>query len=88
MASAHELNLFLAGIEKKAFKQRFPNIYENIKDLGYELPFENVPISPAFHYCMGGIEVALNGLVKNFKNYMDRGDQFKEQVAIRMNSLN
>jgi L-aspartate oxidase len=42
--------------------------------LGYELPFENVPISPAFHYCMGGIEVALNGLVKNFKNLYAIGE--------------
>ena len=70
------LGIFLSfkNFEKKAFKQRFPNIYENIKDLGYELPFENVPISPAFHYCMGGIEVALNGLVKNFKNLYAIGE--------------
>ncbi|MFB1033410.1 MAG: FAD-binding protein, partial [Aliarcobacter cryaerophilus] len=31
-------------------------------------------ISPAFHYCMGGIEVALNGLVKNFKNLYAIGE--------------
>lgn len=70
------LGIFLSfkNFEKKAFKQRFPNIYENIKDLGYELPFENVPISPAFHYCMGGIEVSLNGLVKNFKNLYAIGE--------------
>ena len=43
--------------EKKAFKLRFPNIYSNLKDLGYDLPFERVPISPAFHYSMGGIDV-------------------------------
>ncbi|MFX4243673.1 FAD-binding protein, partial [Aliarcobacter butzleri] len=24
--------------EKKAFKQRFPNIYANLNNLGYELP--------------------------------------------------
>lgn len=70
------LGVFLSfeNFEKKAFKQRFPNIYENIKDLGYELPFENVPISPAFHYCMGGIEVDLDGLVKGFKNLYAIGE--------------
>ena len=62
------------NFEKKAFKKRFPNIYENIKDLGYELPFENVPISPAFHYCMGGIEVGLDTKVKGFKNLYAIGE--------------
>ncbi|AXK48774.1 L-aspartate oxidase [Aliarcobacter trophiarum LMG 25534] len=70
------LGIFLSfkNFEKKAFKKRFPNIYENIKDLGYELPFENVPISPAFHYCMGGIDVSLDGLVKGFKNLYAIGE--------------
>ncbi|QKF73009.1 L-aspartate oxidase [Aliarcobacter faecis] len=70
------LGVFLSfeNFEKRAFKQRFPNIYENIKDLGYELPFENVPISPAFHYCMGGVEVDLDGLVKGFKNLYAIGE--------------
>ncbi len=60
--------------EKKAFKKRFPNIYSNLKELGYELPFERVPISPAFHYSMGGIEVNLNGKVKGMKNLYAIGE--------------
>ncbi|MBL3520915.1 L-aspartate oxidase [Arcobacter lanthieri] len=60
--------------EKRAFKQRFPNIYENIKDLGYDLPFEKVPISPAFHYAMGGIQTEQNGLIKGFKNLYAIGE--------------
>lgn len=60
--------------EKKAFKQRFPNIYANLKDLGYDLPFERVPISPAFHYSMGGVEVTMQGKVKGMKNLYAIGE--------------
>ena len=60
--------------EKKAFKKRFPNIYLNLKDLGYELPFERVPISPAFHYSMGGIETSLDAKVKGMKNLYAIGE--------------
>ncbi|RBQ30917.1 L-aspartate oxidase [Arcobacter sp. FW59] len=69
-----QVYLSFENFEKKAFKQRFPNIYENIKDLGYDLPFENVPISPAFHYAMGGIQTEQNGLVKGFKNLYAIGE--------------
>ena len=60
--------------EKKAFKKRFPNIYSNLKELGYELPFERVPISPAFHYSMGGVEVTMDGKVKGMKNLYAIGE--------------
>ena len=60
--------------EKKAFKKRFPNIYLNLKDLGYELPFERVPISPAFHYSMGGVETSLDAKVKGMKNLYAIGE--------------
>src|SRR5690606_16530937 len=63
-----QIYLSFENFEKKAFKQRFPNIYANLKDLGYELPFEKVPISLAFHYSMGGIEDDLNAKVLNCKN--------------------
>jgi L-aspartate oxidase len=60
--------------EKKAFKKRFPNIYSNLKELGYDLPFERVPISPAFHYSMGGIETSLDAKVKGMKNLYAVGE--------------
>ena len=60
--------------EKKAFKLRFPNIYSNLKELGYDLPFERVPISPAFHYSMGGIDVTMDGKVKGMKNLYAIGE--------------
>lgn len=69
-----EIYLSCQGFEKNWFKKRFPNIYSNLKDLGYELPFEKVPISPAFHYTMGGIETELNAKVKNMKNLYAIGE--------------
>jgi L-aspartate oxidase len=59
---------------KKFFKKRFPNIYKNLKECGFDLPFERVPISPAFHYSMGGIEVDLNSKVLNFENLFAIGE--------------
>jgi L-aspartate oxidase len=60
--------------EKKFFKKRFPNIYKNLKDLGYDLPFERVPISPAFHYAMGGILTGENAKVKGMQNLYAIGE--------------
>ena len=70
------LGVFLSfkNFEKNAFKERFPNIYANLKELGYDLPFEDVPISPAFHYSMGGVEVELNGKVKGMQNLYAIGE--------------
>ena len=70
------LGVFLSfeTFEKKAFQKRFPNIYLNLKDLGYDLPFERVPISPAFHYSMGGIETSLDAKVKGMKNLYAIGE--------------
>lgn len=42
-------------------KTRFPNIYETCKKEGYDLTKEDIPITPAQHYLMGGITVDLNG---------------------------
>lgn len=69
-------NVYLSfeNFEKPFFKKRFPNIYANLKDLGYDLPFERVPISPAFHYSMGGIETTLDGKVKGMKNLYAVGE--------------
>lgn len=69
-------NVYLSfeNFKKPFFKKRFPNIYSSLKDIGYDLPFERVPISPAFHYSMGGIETSLNGKVKGMKNLYAVGE--------------
>ena len=60
--------------EKNYFRKRFPNIYTNFNNLGYDLPFEKVPISPAFHYAMGGISTDINAKVKGIKNLYAIGE--------------
>ena len=66
--------LSFRNFEKKFFKKRFPNIYKDLKELGFDLPFERVPISPAFHYSMGGIDVDLDSKVKDTKNLYAIGE--------------
>ena len=69
-----DIYLSFKTFNKNFFKKRFPNIYKNLMDLGFDLPFERVPISPAFHYAMGGIETDLNAKVKNMKNLYAIGE--------------
>ena len=66
--------LNLKNFDKEFFKKRFPTIYFNMKDLGFNLPKDEVPISPAFHYAMGGIETDLNGKIPNFQNLYAVGE--------------
>ncbi|MDD4855861.1 MAG: L-aspartate oxidase [Sulfuricurvum sp.] len=54
-----------AHFDKEYFQGRFPNIYKALRDLGYNLPHDRVPISPAFHYAIGGIKSDLEGKVPN-----------------------
>lgn len=69
-----KIYLSFQNFTKDFFKKRFPNIYKDLKNLGFELPFERVPISPAFHYSMGGIEVDLNSKVKGTQNLYAVGE--------------
>jgi L-aspartate oxidase len=69
-----KIYLSFKKFDKKFFKKRFPNIYKDFMELGYDLPFERVPVSPAFHYSMGGIEVDLDSKVKGSKNLYAVGE--------------
>ncbi len=69
-----QIYLSFKNFDKKFFKKRFPNIYKNLKEVGFDLPFERVPISPAFHYSMGGIDVDENAKVKNSRNLYAIGE--------------
>ncbi len=70
------LNIYLSfdKFEKESFRKRFPNIYLNLEELGYELPAQRVPISPAFHYAMGGIATNLDAKVKGMNNLYAIGE--------------
>jgi L-aspartate oxidase len=58
-----QVYLSFHAFAEQHFQQRFPNIYKNLLGLGFELPNDKVPISPAFHYAIGGIKTDLNGNV-------------------------
>lgn len=49
--------LSLAAIPENTIKAHFPNIYGHCKDLGYDITRECIPVVPAQHYFMGGIDV-------------------------------
>ncbi len=72
--------LSFENFEKEFFKKRFPTIYYNLKGLGFNLPEDRVPISPAFHYAMGGIKCDLDTRVEGFKNLFVVGEVASTRV--------
>ncbi|MFN0277924.1 MAG: L-aspartate oxidase [Pyrinomonadaceae bacterium] len=56
-------NVFLdmTALDKDFLKQRFPKIYETCKFYGLDIATDMLPVSPASHYCMGGIRTDLWG---------------------------
>lgn len=69
-----EVYLDLSSFSKEHFKQRFPSIYFNMTNIGYNVPEQRIPISPAFHYSMGGIKTDLNGKVSHVKDLYAVGE--------------
>ncbi|MFZ2889609.1 L-aspartate oxidase [Sulfuricurvum sp.] len=72
--SQKQVYLSCEDFESEYFKERFPNIYKSLNDLGYHLPKERVPISPAFHYAVGGIKTNLDGSVPGIKGLYAAGE--------------
>ena len=70
----NEVFLDFSSWSESFFKERFPTIYFKLTNFGYKLPQDLVPISPAFHYMMGGIEVDKNSLVNGYKNLFAVGE--------------
>jgi len=62
------------------FMKRFPNIYKNLQLLGFNVPKERVPISPAFHYAIGGIKTDVNGAVPGVKSLYAVGEVASTKV--------
>lgn len=53
--------LDMTALEEEFLQRRFPTIYATCKFYGLDLAREPVPVSPASHYCMGGIRTDLWG---------------------------
>jgi L-aspartate oxidase len=68
------------NFDEEYFSHRFPNIYKNLRALGYNVPKDRVPISPAFHYAIGGIRTDLEAKVPNVKNLYAVGEVASTRV--------
>lgn len=62
------------------FTKRFPNLYKNLQLLGFDVPKQRVPISPAFHYAIGGIKTDINGAVPSVKSLYAVGEVASTKV--------
>jgi len=70
----HKVYLDVSMFDEEFFKNRFPTIYNKLRDYDIKVPFEKIPISPAFHYFMGGIAVDCNSKIDGFKNLYAVGE--------------
>ena len=52
--------LSMRNMDKEAIQPRFPNIYQRCLEEGYDLKNEDIPVTPAQHYFMGGIKTDLD----------------------------
>jgi L-aspartate oxidase len=53
--------LSLQHLDPEKIKSRFKNIYIHLKELGFDLTKDLLPVSPAAHYMVGGIHTNFNG---------------------------
>ena len=75
-----EVFLDLNNFEEGFFMKRFPSIYFNMNNIGYNLPFDLIPVSPAFHYAMGGIKSDLFGRVETVNSLYVVGEAANTRV--------
>jgi len=76
------MQVYLAfnNFNEQYFINRFPNIYKNMQLLGFDVPKQRVPISPAFHYAIGGIKSDLDGRVPSVENLYAIGEVASTRV--------
>jgi len=65
--TGEEVYLDFSMFEEEWFSKRFPNITRSFEAIGYKFPQDRVPISPAFHYAVGGIKCDTDGCVEGIE---------------------
>jgi len=65
--TGEEVYLDFSMFDEQWFVKRFPNITKTFDAIGYKFPHDRVPISPAFHYAVGGIACDTNGCVEGIE---------------------
>ncbi|MGI8556501.1 MAG: L-aspartate oxidase [Pyrinomonadaceae bacterium] len=53
--------LDMTALSADFLRERFPKIYETCKFYGLNIAKDLLPVSPAAHYCMGGVRTDLHG---------------------------
>ena len=51
----------MTAFDARYLRGRFPKIYSTCLGFGLDLAHTPVPVSPAAHYCMGGVRTDLDG---------------------------
>ena len=69
-----QVYLSVSNFTKEYFEHRFPNIYKALHELGFDIPAQRIPISPAFHYAIGGIKTDTYGRVPSVKHLYAIGE--------------
>ncbi|MFL6230260.1 MAG: L-aspartate oxidase [Pyrinomonadaceae bacterium] len=59
--AARTVFLDMTALAPAFVRQRFPKIYETCLRFGLDIAREPLPVSPAAHYCMGGVRTDLRG---------------------------
>ncbi len=62
--NSEEFYLDISHKDSEFLKKRFPMIYRNLLEQGYDLTKDRIPIFPCQHYLMGGINVNSNSCTK------------------------
>ena len=61
LSKGNKVFLDATFIDIDKFKTRFPNIYKGCTGNNIDVTKDFIPVSPAAHYCMGGIKTEING---------------------------
>ncbi len=75
-----EVYLSFENFEVEYFNERYPNIASKLRGIGFNPPKERVPVSPAFHYAIGGIKTNLDGEIEGVENLYAIGEVASTRV--------